>query len=245
MHGETQFSADRIGPALARGLPTYPRAAVVVTTGEGRVVHWNAGAERLFGWRAREALSHDILSLTPAVPTRDKAAEILAYLQSGQFWAGEMALRRRCGLPLIVYVMQFPIGDLAHGRGAIVGVSVPAPQRGLIEGDAPRIAAALRRRLGGGLGGSHPIARLTAAGIGPLAPHAKPGVYAPIGSTKRLAALHRRHARPDDLWRLMQRIETYRYRAEQLARSPERLRAGRDHLAQMWLKLADELHRMR
>jgi hypothetical protein len=239
-HVDIPVTADQISRVLAQPLPTWRRAAIVATTGEGRVAYWNAGAERLFAWRACEALSQDIMKLTPAAPTHDKAAEILAYLQSGRPWLGEMAMRRRCGLPLVAFVMQFPLGDLAHGRGAIVGVTVPTAQRRLVERDAARIAAALARRLDGGRA-SHPHGR---SRLEAQALRVKPGVYIPIGSTKHIAALHRRSARPRDLWRLMQRIETYRYRAEQLARSPERLRSGRNRLIQMWLQLADELHRL-
>lgn len=242
---ETTLSAAQIGRILARPLPTYPRAAIVGTTGEGRVAYWSVGAERLFGWRAAEALSQDILCLTPAAPTHDKAAEILAYLQGGRPWVGEMAMRRRCGLPLIAFVMQFPVGDLSHGRGAIVGVSVPAAQRRLVERDANHIAAALQRRLADDPRVSHPISRSRLEAHGARSFGVKPGVYVPIESTKKIAALHRRGGRPKDLWRLMQRIETYRYRAERLASSPERFRSGRSQLAQMWLKLADELHRAR
>ncbi|HEY9218709.1 MAG TPA: PAS domain-containing protein [Phenylobacterium sp.] len=225
-------------------MPTYPRAAIIATTGEGVVMHWNAAAERLYGWTATQALSRNIIDLTASAYTRERSAEIMAFLQAGRPWAGEMVLRRRNGLPVVAYVMDFPIGDLARGQGAVVGVSVPISQKRMIERHSRAIAEALRRRLSSAgeaprsaYPGQPPLRR-----VGTPQPHGWPGVYARVGPTSLLARLHRRAHQHRDLWSRMQRVETYRYRAETLARR-ELPGLGAGHLRRMWRRLALEQSR--
>ncbi|HEY9218531.1 MAG TPA: PAS domain-containing protein [Phenylobacterium sp.] len=231
---------------MARSEPAYSRAAVVATRSDGTVIHWSSGAERLYGWSAEQALWRNISDLTPTPQTRDRSLEIMTCLQAGIPWVGEIVLQRRNRLPLLAFVMSYPAGDIAHGQGAIIGVSVPAAQKDLILRHARKIARDLydalqRDQAGSGTFPSRtpqPLDRwVTPRG------HSRPGRYAPMGPTMRLASLHRRQPEPTSAsWRLMQRIETYRYRAEQLLSEPRRGRLGSRYLALMWLRLADELH---
>lgn len=134
---------------LAEPLPGAEDVAVIATNLKGLVAHWSAGAEGLYGWTAAEAFGRDILDLTPAKYTRDQSAQIISALQSGETWRGEILLRRRDGSPVVAFVLDIPVGDIANGQGAIVGVSAPACEASRIEARAPEIDAALKARFAG------------------------------------------------------------------------------------------------
>src|SRR5436305_1715610 len=125
---EKSVSARQLVAAVRAGLPTYCRAAVVVTTGEGTIVHWNAHAERLLGWSKREVMHRELLDLGPS-HVRDRTAALLAALQSRlRPYCGEAVMWRRGRLPVAVYAILLPFGDIPHGYGAIVGISVALRQ---------------------------------------------------------------------------------------------------------------------
>jgi len=180
-------------------------------------------------------ISRNILDVLPDKQNRGQLAQVAALLQAGLAWMGRLIARRRRGPSVKVFAMVFPIGDVAHGSGAIVGVAVPIVQRRLIERDAPRIMAELHLR----------VARLADHGLEivrrPLAPARPPRL-----STSRLVALHLRQPfAKEDHWRLMQRIETYRLRAECLLAPGRAAFSAERQLAQMWLRLADCMARGR
>ena len=220
-----------IESVLARPLPTFARAAVTATTGEAAIIYWNADAERLYGWRAFEVMSRSVLDVIPDGSHRGEVAKATALTQAGLPWMGRLTAQRRRGPPFRVFGMVFPVGDVAHGAGALVGVSVPDAQRRLIEPDGPRVMAELHFR----------VARLGDRGRElirrPIAPP-KPASL----SIGRLTALHLRQPfAKEPTWRLMQRIETYRHRADRLSAGGGTKYFAERQLAQMWLRLADRL----
>lgn len=231
---------------LNQPLPTYRRAAVTVSTGEGMVIYWNAAAEQLCGWKAHEALGKSVLDLNPAYRSSDRTAEILTFLQAGQAWAGDIPLQRRNALPRDVFVMDFPLGDIAHGRGVIVGVAVPSAQRRLVERDFDRIRAELQRRAYGSHLVRLPISgqrRRLARGLEQmLASDRSGGDYAPSSFMRTMRRLHGRAPTAANPWQLMQRVETYRYRAEGLTEDRRTFGFRRERLARMWVRLAAEIY---
>ncbi len=76
------------------------RDAIIVCTLEGRITSWNQGAERIFGWRADEAIGRgkvELLGATVQDPTETQAME------AGQDeWHGEVQTLDRQGRLLIV-----------------------------------------------------------------------------------------------------------------------------------------------
>ena len=97
--------------------------AVIVTDPRGNVRHWNAGAERLYGWQADEVLGLNIRDLTVVPSTMDTADDIMAALAQNVAWSGAFPVRRKDGS-----VFQALVTDTGLYEGdelvGIVGVSV-------------------------------------------------------------------------------------------------------------------------
>lgn len=67
--------ADTLAEALLRGLPD----ALVVSDAKGAIRHWNAGAERVFGFAAAEALG---CSLDMIIPEKLRARHWAGYAET-------------------------------------------------------------------------------------------------------------------------------------------------------------------
>jgi two-component system, chemotaxis family, CheB/CheR fusion protein len=94
--------------------------AIIAKNLDGVIQTWNRGAERLFGYTAKEAVGHSITMLMP--PERiDEEAVILGRIRSGEHISYYEAVRRRKdGRSLDVSLTISPIVD-EHGQ--IVGAS--------------------------------------------------------------------------------------------------------------------------
>lgn len=136
-----------VAALMADPPPAPMESAVIATTPAGVVAYWNDGAERLYGWTAKEAQGRNIVDLTPASYSRDDAEAIMRRLQSGEPWDGYIVLRGRAGDPFLAYVLDLPLGDVGGEQGAIVGISLPAEHRGLIDHRRRRIEAELHARV--------------------------------------------------------------------------------------------------
>lgn len=132
--------------ARLRELAPDEDLAVIATNLQGVVAYWNAGAERLYGWSADEALGEPIVGLTPSQTTRAQSEAIMQVLKDGASWRGEIQLRRKDGDLLDAFVVDIPVGDLANGQGVIVGISATAGRRADITASAASLEASLRRR---------------------------------------------------------------------------------------------------
>ena len=86
------------------------REAIFITDLGGRVIYWNAGAERLFGWPADEVLgltSEEIFESSVAANIQAASEETLA---KGE-WSGELRMQNRHRQPLIMESRQTLIRD--------------------------------------------------------------------------------------------------------------------------------------
>ncbi|HBY95272.1 MAG: PAS domain S-box protein [Ardenticatenaceae bacterium] len=103
--------------------------AVIATDLEGTIFYWNRAAEALYGWSATEVVGRNISRVTPAVATRDQAAEIMARLSAGENWSGESLVRRRDGTVFPAMMIDSPIYD-DHGELiGIIGISTDITDR--------------------------------------------------------------------------------------------------------------------
>jgi PAS domain S-box-containing protein len=74
---------------------------ILVRDSRDRIVYWNKGAERLYGWSAAEAIgriSHELLQTT----FREPLGEIAQHLEREGHWEGELVHRTRTGQRVVV-----------------------------------------------------------------------------------------------------------------------------------------------
>jgi PAS domain S-box-containing protein len=94
--------------------------AIIARSVEGVIESWNAGAERLYGYRADEIIGHNIRELLPPGRAEEEAG-ILERLRHGQAVEHFETVRlRKGGAPVDVSITISPIRD---DSGRIVGAS--------------------------------------------------------------------------------------------------------------------------
>jgi PAS domain S-box-containing protein len=109
--------------ALLAAIVASSEDAIVSKTLDGVITSWNKGAEKLFGYRAEEAIGQSINLIVPP-ELRDQEADVLDRLRRGErieHWDVERV--RKDGTRLQVSVMISPVRD-RHGH--IIGASKTA-----------------------------------------------------------------------------------------------------------------------
>jgi PAS domain S-box-containing protein len=101
-------------------------AALIATDLEGQVIHWNRGAERLYGWSRDEAVGQSVLGLTVGPGQREAAQRIVAGVAATGRWEGHLELTRKDGTTFTAAVRDETITDDTGAVVGIVGMSVPA-----------------------------------------------------------------------------------------------------------------------
>jgi PAS domain S-box-containing protein len=97
--------------------------AVITKTLDGIVMSWNKGAERLFGYSAKEAIGRNIYLLIPA-DRQNEEAQILERLRTGEdIEQFETIRQHKDGRRVQVSLNISPIRD---ETGRIVGASATA-----------------------------------------------------------------------------------------------------------------------
>ncbi|WDT74286.1 MAG: PAS domain S-box protein [Candidatus Manganitrophus sp.] len=103
--------------------------AVIATDLRGGIIYWNHFAEKLYGWSSEEAFGRDVLEITAAPASAEKAAEIMADLRQGKTWSGEFLVRRRDGTAFTAMVTDSPVYDQEGRIIGIIGVSFDLTER--------------------------------------------------------------------------------------------------------------------
>ncbi|HVT99837.1 MAG TPA: PAS domain S-box protein [Acidobacteriaceae bacterium] len=99
---------------------------ILVRDHRDRIVYWNKGAERLYGWTASEAVgrvSHEILQTTFS----EALEEITARLEQDGFWEGELVHRTRRGAR--VTVLSRWIRELGVGEPHVMETNIDMSER--------------------------------------------------------------------------------------------------------------------
>ncbi len=94
--------------------------AIIAKSLEGIVTAWNAGAERLFGYSATEAVGRSIMLIIPEDRTGEEARVIGSVRADRRVEPFETVRRRKDGTLVDVWVTISPIRDFA---GSIIGAS--------------------------------------------------------------------------------------------------------------------------
>ena len=71
--------------------------SVVATNLEGRIIYWNRGAERLYGYLADEAMGKPVTFLVEPGPDREQEEERMRQVRETGAWHGQYRQRRRDG----------------------------------------------------------------------------------------------------------------------------------------------------
>jgi PAS domain S-box-containing protein len=109
-------------------------AAVIATDQEGLVTHWNAAAERMYGWTVDEARGKPLLALA-AGSDGERADDIMnAFIESGT-WEGEYECPHRDGSRIDAYVRLAAVQDPDGDPAGVVSVSVDLGERVAMEND--------------------------------------------------------------------------------------------------------------
>ncbi|HYN87295.1 MAG TPA: GAF domain-containing protein, partial [Ardenticatenaceae bacterium] len=103
--------------------------AVVATDLDERIIYWNRFAEGLFGWRADEVLGRDVKEVAPANITGEQVNAIIAAMQAGQSWSGDLVVWRRDGSSFPTLVRYSPVHDVSGSLIGFIGVSVDITER--------------------------------------------------------------------------------------------------------------------
>lgn len=101
-------------------------AAVIATDLEGVITHWNAGAQRLYGWSGTETIGHHFLDLLVSPTDRRTAEENMESIRRTGGWEGEFGLRCKAGGSLMAYVRVAVIKDDAGRPVGMLGLSMDA-----------------------------------------------------------------------------------------------------------------------
>ena len=117
---------------------------VIATNIDGKVIYWNAFAEKLYGWTAEEALGANIYDLVVAETSKEYADEIFSLMKAGGSWSGEFLVRRRDGSVFPAMVTNAPIFNDKTELIGIVGVSSDISARKFAEEERTRLLEAER-----------------------------------------------------------------------------------------------------
>ena len=112
--------------------------AIIARDSADRIVFWNRGAERLYGWTAEEALgrnSHELWQTIFPQPL----AEIRAIVRRDRHWEGELIHSRRDGSRLVV-ASRWALSEAgAQGEERVLQVNLDITRRKEIEEEGQRL----------------------------------------------------------------------------------------------------------
>ncbi|WP_158093451.1 PAS domain-containing sensor histidine kinase [Acetobacter sp. DsW_063] len=120
--GRSQLSEQSLWLALTHD-------TVIIRDGGDRIIDWNEGATRLYGWSREEALGKKVQSLLKtSFPTT-----IVPHLAPGALWSGEITRLDRDGRPMILTsTWMGRVGEYG-GEGGVIELSADLTQERLAQ----------------------------------------------------------------------------------------------------------------
>jgi two-component system sensor histidine kinase UhpB len=111
---------DRSSPFLLAAIVDSSEDAIISKSLDGIISSWNPAAERMFGWKAQEAVGQPITIIIPA-ELHDQEVEIIKRLRAGERIEHLETIRqKKSGEQIEVSLTISPIRD---GTGTVVGAS--------------------------------------------------------------------------------------------------------------------------
>ncbi|HET6312785.1 MAG TPA: PAS domain S-box protein, partial [Chloroflexia bacterium] len=105
------------------------QAGIVVMNMERRVTHWNAYAEKLYGWKQEEVLGKELRELLIMPPDQPKAKQVMEQVFREGYWEGEFTLQHKNGTTFPAYVIDTVIRDGNGAPIAVAGISRDITER--------------------------------------------------------------------------------------------------------------------
>jgi diguanylate cyclase (GGDEF)-like protein/PAS domain S-box-containing protein len=104
--------------------------AIVVMDMEGAITYWNAAATTTYGWSVDEALGRPAFEiLSPVGGWDDHVHELMAAVDAGRSWSGDLMVRRKDGVEIPILATNTPVYDDAGVRIGTIGVSSDITER--------------------------------------------------------------------------------------------------------------------
>jgi len=75
---QNKYEAERAQSAMWKNIIDHTPAAVIATNGNGEIVAWSNGAERLFGWTSADVIGSTTEFLMPCAELRERHRKIWA-----------------------------------------------------------------------------------------------------------------------------------------------------------------------
>jgi PAS domain S-box-containing protein len=92
--------------------------AVISTDLDFRIISWNKGAEKIYGWSAEESIGQRVEKMIPALWSEEVTAEVRQSFAAHGFWAGEYQQKRRDGVIIDIQTSTTLVYD---GSGKPIG----------------------------------------------------------------------------------------------------------------------------
>ena len=109
------------------------QTAIIATDMSGTVTHWNAHAERVYGWSREEALGRKARALVVGPRDSRVAEEIMEKLWAGESWEGEFTVQHKDGSTFPVFVTDSLVRDTEGRVVGFVGASTDISERKKVE----------------------------------------------------------------------------------------------------------------
>lgn len=121
--------------ALRRQAWRQVDAAVVITDADGRIVEWNDGAARLFGWSATESIgaTWEALAGPVAADLDPRRAEIRDRLDESGAYTGELTVCTKSGERIPILVSGGRVKDDCGTVVGSIGIAIDDRRRSLAE----------------------------------------------------------------------------------------------------------------
>ena len=112
------LAAENARTAFHADLLDQVGVAVAATDMDGRIVHWNRAAERLYGWSREEMAGRVARGVIVPLDRQEEALAIRDAVAAGRSWQGEFELQRKdgSGFPALLFV-----SGVRDGEGRTVG----------------------------------------------------------------------------------------------------------------------------
>lgn len=135
LEAATQRRQHRLAESRVRELAQMldqAREAIFVTDLINRVLYWNTGAERVFGWSSAEAVGRSLDELLACTTGAEWSRAHVATVETGQ-WAGELLLHNRSQQPVSVEMRQSLVREESGAAKACLCICTDITDRKRLE----------------------------------------------------------------------------------------------------------------